>query len=161
MIGVALSLLPVVGAAALVGAATPANAFKLSGSGSGTIAPDPAASCLAGTEAGGVIELDDLVGSVSGYANVASWTVVINESKNGTFKIKANSATDPRVALNPALKNGNTSQGDKEELDGTSGTVSVHGQSGSIDATVRSLTSGGYGKTMKLTGSWTCPASGG
>jgi hypothetical protein len=160
VVGLALALLPVVGAAALAGAATPANAFKLSGSGSGTITPGSTASCLAGTEAGGVIELDDLVGSVSGYANVATWTVVINENKNGTFKIKADSTKDPTVALNLALKNGNASQGDKEGLDGTSGTVSVHGQSGSIDATVRNLTSSGYGKTMKLTGSWTCPASG-
>src|ERR1700728_3660961 len=60
VVGLALALLPVVGAAALAGAATPANAFKLSGSGSGTITPGSTASCLAGTEAGGVIELDDL-----------------------------------------------------------------------------------------------------
>jgi hypothetical protein len=142
------------------GAAAP-NTFKLSGSGKGTLSGGPSAVCLAGTEAGGIIELDGLVGAISGYSNVASWTIVINENKNGTFKIKAVSTKDPRVALNPSLKNHNLSQGDKEELDATSGTVTVHGQAGSLNATVRNLTSRGYGNTIKLSGSWSCPATGG
>jgi hypothetical protein len=141
------------------GAATTGGTFKLSGAGKGSLASGPVGSCLAGKEGAGIIEIDDLVGAVSNYSNVASWTVVINENKNGTFKIKAASSKDPQVALNPSLKNKNLSQGDKEDLDGTGGTVTVHGSAGSINATVRNLTSSGYGKTLQLTGSWTCPSS--
>lgn len=115
-------------------------------------------SCLAGKQGGGIIEIDDLVGTVKGYSGVASWTVVINENKNGSFKLKADSTKDPQLALNDSLKNHNLAQGDKADLEGTSGTVVVHGSSGSVNATVRNLTASGYGKTMKISGSWTCPS---
>jgi hypothetical protein len=143
------------------GAASAPNTYKLSGSGKGTLTNGPSAVCLAGVEAGGTIELNGLVGSISGYSTVASWTIVINENKNGTFKIKTASTKDPKVALNLSLKDHNVSQGDKESLDGTSGTVTVHGQSGSLDATMRNLTSTGYGNTLQISGRWSCPASGG
>jgi hypothetical protein len=147
-------------AAGSASGATPANSFKLSGSAKGTLTQGSESSCLAGTEGGGIIEIDDLVGSISSYGNVADWTVVINENKNGTFKIKENSVKDPTLHLGPFLKDHNLEQGDKETLYGTSGSVTVHGQSGSVNATVRNLTSAGYGKTVKLRGSWTCPSSG-
>lgn len=147
--------------AAAAGASAPANTFKLSGSGKGTLSQGPAAICLAGKEAAGVIELDDLVGSISGYANVANWTLVVHENKNGTFKIKELGGKDPLVGLGLTLKDHNLEQGDKESLNGTSGTVTVHGLSGSVHATVRNLTPTGYGKTIELSGRWSCTANSG
>jgi len=142
----------------VAGASAAANSFKLSGAGKGTISEGPVGSCLAGKEGGGIIEIDDLVGSVKGYSGVASWTVVINENKNGSFKLKPDSTKDPQLALNDTLKNHNLAQGDKADLEGTSGTVVVHGSAGSVNSTVRNLSSSGYGKTIKISGSWTCPA---
>jgi hypothetical protein len=142
-------------------ASGPANTYKLSGSGKGTLSDGPTAVCLAGPEAGGVIELSGLVGSIVGYGNVASWTLVVNENKDGTFKLRRLSAKDPTIALNPLLKNHNQAESDEEQLHGTSGTVTVHGLAGSMKATLRNLTSKGYGKTIKISGSWSCPAAGG
>jgi hypothetical protein len=142
-------------------ASAPANTYTLTGSGKGTLSEGPAAICLAGPEAGGVIELNGLVGSISGYGNVASWTLVVNESKDGTFKVRGLGGKGPAISLNPRLKDQNQAQGDKEALDGTSGTVTVDGQAGSLKATVRNVTSKGYGNTIKISGSWSCPATGG
>jgi hypothetical protein len=141
-------------------ASAPSNTYTLAGSGKGTLSEGPAAVCLAGPEAGGVIELSGLVGSISGYGNVASWTLVINEDKDGSFKIHGIGGKGPAISLNPHLKNQNQAQGDKEELDGTSGTVTLHGQAGSLKTTVRNVTSKGYGNTIKISGSWSCPATG-
>jgi hypothetical protein len=154
-------LSPIVLSGVAADASAPANTYKLSGAGKGTLSDGPAAVCLAGPEAGGVIELNGLVGSIAGYGNVASWTIVINENKDGTFKLHRLSTKDPTIALNPLLKNHNQAESDKEQLQGTSGTVTVHGQAGSMKATLRNLTSKGYGKTIKISGSWSCPAASG
>jgi hypothetical protein len=140
------------GAALAAGGAT--NTYKLSGAVSGTLKDGPNAGCpYGGINSKGFINLNDLVGSVSGLSGVASWDLDINVKKNGTFKFKTLPIGDPNAELNVSLKNGNIAKSVKDNFFANGGTVTVKGESGSIHAT---MSQAGGGKTLKLVAQWAC-----
>ena len=63
-----------------------ANTYKLSGAVTGTLRDGPDAGCpYGGINNNGFVELNDLVGSVSGIKGVASWSLDVTVKKNGTY----------------------------------------------------------------------------
>ncbi len=131
------------------------NTYKISGALNGTLHDGPLAGCpYGGINNNGFIELNDLVGSVSGIKGVASWTLVANVKKNGTFSFKGLSSGDPNAEMNVLLKNKSITQGLADNFFAQSGTVTVKGESGSIRATMSQT----GGKTIKMVGRWACGA---
>jgi hypothetical protein len=140
------------GAALAAGGST--NTYKLSGAVNGTLHDGTNAGCpYGGINNHGFIDLNDLVGSVSGLGGVASWGLDINVKKNGTFKFKSLPIGDPNAELNVTLKNGNIAEGVKDNFFANGGTVTVKGESGSIHATMSQTASA---KTLKLVAQWAC-----
>ena len=130
------------------------NTYKLSGAVNGTLSDGPNAGCpYGGINTKGFINLNDLVGSVSGISGVASWSLDVNVKKNGTFKFKALPIGDPNAELSVVLKDGNIDKSVADNFFADGGTVTVKGESGTISATMRQ-TSGA--KTLKLVARWAC-----
>ena len=143
-------------AGASLAASGAANTYKLSGSVSGTLVDGSNAGCpYGGINTKGFIELNDLVGLVSGLKGVASWTLDLNVKKNGTFSFKQLAVGDPNAELNVALKSGNIAKAVGDNFFARSGTVTVKGESGSINATMSQAEGG---KRLKLVGRWACGA---
>jgi len=141
-------------AGAVVASGGSTNTYKLSGAVSGTLKDGPEAGCpYGGINSKGFINLNDLVGSVSGLSGIASWDLDVNVKKNGTFKFKALPIGDPNAELNVALKNGSIAKAVKDNFFANAGTVTVKGESGSIHAT---MSQAGGGKTLKLVAQWAC-----
>ena len=114
------------------------NTYKLSGAVNGTLKDGPVAGCpYGGINNKGFIDLNDLVGSVSGLKGVASWGLDVNVKKNGTFSFKGLVGGDPNAELNVSLKDGNIAKGVLDNFFARSGTVTVKGESGSINADER------------------------
>jgi hypothetical protein len=131
------------------------DTFKLSGAVSGTLHDGPDAGCpYGGIDNHGFVELNDLVGSVTGLKGVASWGIDINVKKNGTFSFPSSLIHDPNAELNVALKNGSISQGVGDNFFAYGGTVTIKGETGSIAATMKQVD----GKTVQLVGRWACGA---
>jgi hypothetical protein len=151
--GAALTLVAAAPAGAAV-AASGSNTYKLSGAVNGTLSDGPNAGCpYGGINTKGFVELNDLVGSVSGLSGVESFTIDINVKKNGTFKFKALPVGDPNAEINVALKDGNITKAQADNFFADSGTVTVKGESGSISAGMREASGA---KTLKLVGQWAC-----
>ena len=72
------------------------NTYKLSGAVTGTLSDGPNAGCpYGGINNNGFVDLNDLVGSVSGIKGVASWSLDVTVKKNGTYSFHS-SAGGPR-----------------------------------------------------------------
>jgi hypothetical protein len=141
-------------AGAAVAASGGSNTYTLSGAVSGTLHDGPTAGCpYGGIDNKGFVELTDLVGSTSGIKGVASWSLDINVKKNGTFKFKALPIGDPNAELNVNLKSGNIGKGVADNFFAYGGSVTVKGDSGSINAPMRQATGG---KSLKLVARWAC-----
>jgi hypothetical protein len=152
--GAAITSLAAAPAGAVVASSGGSNTYTLSGAVNGSLRDGPNAGCpYGGINNKGFVELNDLVGSVSGLSGVASWTLDVNVKKNGTFKFKALPVGDPNAELNVDLKDGNIAKSVADNFFADSGTVTVKGESGSISATMR-LASGS--KTLKFAGHWAC-----
>jgi hypothetical protein len=152
--GVAITALVAVPAGAAVASSGGSNTYKLSGAVSGTLRDGPNAGCpYGGINTKGFVELNDLVGSVSGLSGVASFTLDVNVKKNGTFKFKSLPIGDPNAELNVALKDGDIAKSVRDNFTADGGTVTVKGESGSLSATMRQTPSG---KTLKLVARWAC-----
>src|SRR5271155_1673487 len=73
-------------AGALSAKSVAADTYKLSGAVTGTLTDGPDAGCpYGGINSHGFVELNDLVGSVSGIKGVASWSLDVTVKKNGTY----------------------------------------------------------------------------
>jgi len=149
------------GAAQLTGSAGAPNTLTFSGAAKGTLSDGPQSGCqYGGINSDGTTELGDLVGTISGFSNVKSWSLTIGkEQGNGTFKVKSylgNTSKDT-IEISPTLNGSNfsTSNATKEEKESLfpeKGTLTLSGDSGSINATMTTPT----GKTIKVVGSWKC-----
>jgi hypothetical protein len=143
-------------AGAAVASSASAPVFKLSGAVNGTLHDGPVAGCpYGGINNKGFVELNDLVGSVSGIKNLASFTLDINVKKNGTFKFKSLPIGDPNAELNVNLKGNNIAAGVKQNFFANGGTVTIKGESGSLHATFSQVANG---KSLKLVAQWACGA---
>ncbi len=152
--GAAITSLAAAPAGALVATGGGVNTYKLSGAVNGTLSDGPNAGCpYGGINNKGFVELNDLVGSVSGISGVASWSLDVNVKKNGTFKFKALPVGDPNAELNVNLKDGNIAKGVADNFFADSGTVTVKGESGSLSASMRQASGA---KTLKLVARWAC-----
>jgi hypothetical protein len=155
--GTAITALAAGPAGAAVRSSGGTNTYKLSGAVNGTLHDGPDAGCpYGGINTKGFVELNDLVGSVSGLSGVASWSLDINVKKNGTFKFKTLPIGDPNAELNVNLKDGNITKGVADDFFANGGTVTVKGESGSVSATMREASGG---KTLKLVARWACGAT--
>lgn len=146
-------------AGALVAKTVAANTYQLSGAVSGTLHDGPVAGCpYGGINNNGFVELNDLVGSVSGIKGVASWNLDVTVKKNGTYTFRSLLERTPTAILGVSLKGKNvTTSIEKGTLDNffaRSGTVTVKGESGSINASMSQT----GGKTAKLVARWDCGA---
>jgi hypothetical protein len=153
----ALSVASLLGVTGTSGAASaPGTAkFTLTGSGRGTLRDGPEAACkYGGINTGGFTELNDLVGGIAGYPGVGHWEIDINEKRSGTFAIKGVTAKQPNAEMSPTLESGNISKSTRMDLFAMSGSVTVHSQTGSLDADFSSTDH----KTVKVAGSWSCRA---
>jgi hypothetical protein len=152
--GVVVTSLAAAPAGAALASSGGPNTYKLSGAVKGTLSDGPNAGCpYGGINTKGFIDLNDLVGSVSGISGVASWSLDVNVKKNGTFKFKALPIGDPNAELNVNLKDGNIAKAVADNFFADAGSVTVKGESGSISATMRQNPSG---KTLKLVARWAC-----
>ena len=132
------------------------NTYKLSGAIKGTLKDGPEAGCpYGGINSKGFIDLNDLVGSVSGLKGVTSWSLDVNVKKNGTFKFKTLPIGDPNAELGVSLKSGNIAKAVGDNFFARGGTVTIKGESGSINATM----SQNGGKTLTLVARWACGAT--
>ena len=135
---------------------SPVNTFKVSGAASGTLRPGPYAGCNnLGVKSDGFTNLNDFVGSISGFTtNVASWSLDVTEKRTGTFKITGSFVNQPIVSLFPNPKNFHVAfpQGLQWRFSATSGTVTVGSESGSVSASMSDRS----GQTLKIFGSWLC-----
>jgi hypothetical protein len=136
-----------------------ANTYTLSGTVTGTLHDGPEAGCpYGGINNHGFVELNDLVGSVSGIKGVASWDLDVTVKKNGTYSFQSLAERTPTAILSVDLKGKNITDsianGVKDNFFAHGGTVTVKGESGSIDASM-SQTSG---KALKIVARWDCGA---
>ncbi|HEY1653329.1 MAG TPA: hypothetical protein VGG09_15700 [Acidimicrobiales bacterium] len=136
-----------------------ANTYKLSGAVTGTLDDGPTAGCpYGGINNNGFVDLNDLVGSVSGITGVASWSLDVTVKKNGTYSFRALAARTPTAILSVNLKGKNITQsiekGQKDNFFAHGGTVTVKGEAGSIDASMSQI----GGKTLKIVAQWDCGA---
>jgi len=136
-----------------------ANTYKLSGAVTGTLHDGPDAGCpYGGINNNGFVELNDLVGSVSGITGVASWSLDVTVKKNGTFSFQSLSGRGPTAILSVDLKGKNITKsiqkGVQDNFFAHGGTVTVKGEAGSIDASMSQI----GGKTLKILARWNCGA---
>ncbi|HVA09585.1 MAG TPA: hypothetical protein VNG12_22895, partial [Acidimicrobiales bacterium] len=148
-----------VGALVVSAKSVAANTYKLSGAVTGTLHDGPVAGCpYGGINNNGFVELNDLVGSVSGIKGVVSWSLDVTVKKNGTFTFQTSSGRTPTAILNVNLKGKNITQSIQKGVQDTffahGGSVTVKGEAGSINASM-SQTSG---KTLKIVARWNCGA---
>jgi hypothetical protein len=131
------------------------NTFTFAGAYSGTLKLKSSnLDCLYGKSNGQsfIITLSHMKGTISG-AGPGLWTMTAYPMKKGTNQVaKANvhSLTDASFQSNadPIIA-----------FDETSGSVTYHGSTGSIDMTVEyhAIGSESYGGSSTVTGSWNCP----
>ena len=136
-----------------------ANTYKLSGAVTGTVLDGPhAGGPYGGINNGGFVELNDLVGSVSGIKDVASWSLDVTVKKNGTYSFQSVTGRAPTAILSVNLKGKNITQsiekGQQDSFFAHGGTVTVKGEAGSIDASMSQI----GGKTLKIVAQWDCGA---
>src|ERR1022692_88880 len=136
-----------------------ANTYKLSGAVTGTLLDGPNAGCpYGGINNNGFVELNDLVGSVSGIKGVASWSLDVTVKKNGTYSFQSLTGRTPTAILSVDLKGKNITdsiqKGQQDNFFSHSGTVTVKGEAGSIDASMSQIS----GKTLKIVARWDCGA---
>jgi hypothetical protein len=136
-----------------------ANTYKLTGGVSGTLSDGPNAGCpYGGIDNNGFVDLNDLVGSISGIKGVASWSLDVTVKKNGTYSFKALTERTPTAILSVNLKGKNVTQsiekGQKDTFFAHGGTVTVKGESGSINASMSQI----GGKALKIVAQWDCGA---
>jgi hypothetical protein len=146
------------GAAVASAKSVAANTYQLSGTANGTLHDGPNAGCpYGGINNNGFVELTDLVGSVSGIKDVASWSLDVTVKKNGTYSFQSGSGT-PTAILNVNPKGKNLAQSieksTQENFFAHGGTVTVKGEAGSIDASMSQI----GGKTLKIVARWDCGA---
>jgi hypothetical protein len=156
---VGLAIAGPAGASVVSSKSAVANTYKLSGAVTGTLHDGPVAGCpYGGINNNGFVELNDLVGSVSGIKGVASWTLDVTVKKNGTYSFRSLTERTPTAILNVNLKGKNITQsiqkGAQASFFAHSGTVTVKGEAGSINASMSQL----GGKTTKIVASWNCGA---
>jgi len=142
---VALATSPV--AASINGTAS----LTLSGAARGTLHEGPQGLC---TNARGMgVDLIGLQGSISGFRNVASWTLVVaaKSARGGSYKVASNG--DPGGQLDPIAKHATVIQSQAAILNSSSGTFKFKGYKGTLRVTF------GSGKhAIEVTGSWNCQA---
>lgn len=137
-------------------AKTPSNTFTFTGAYSGTLKLKPSnLDCSFGKSYNGksyLVTLSHMKGTISG-AGSGSWAMsayVAKEGKNYTAKANVHSLTDTSFQSNatPIIA-----------FDETSGTVTYHGSTGSIDITVEyhAIGSTSYSGSTTVIGSWSCP----
>jgi hypothetical protein len=136
-----------------------ANTYKLSGAVTGTLQDGSEAGCpYGGINSSGFVELNDLVGSVSGIKGVVSWSLDVTVKKNGTYSFHSLTARTPTAILSVNLGGKNITKSIEKSTQDTffahSGTVTVNGEAGSIDASMSQIS----GKTLKIVGRWDCGA---
>ncbi len=136
-----------------------ANTYELSGAVTGTLHDGPNAGCpYGGINNNGFVELNDLVGSVSGITGVASWSLDVTVKKNGTYSFQSLSGRAPTAILSVDLKGKNLAnsieKGEQDNFFAHSGTVTVKGDAGSIDASMSQI----GGKTLRMVARWNCGA---
>src|ERR1019366_8810083 len=110
-----------------------ANTYKLSGAVTGTLRDGPDAGCpYGGINNNGFIELNDLVGSVSGIKGVASWRLDVTVKKNGTYSFRSLTGRTPTAILSVDLKGKNITdsiqKGEQDNFFAHGGTVTVKGE---------------------------------
>ena len=136
-----------------------ANTYKLSGAVTGTLLDGPNAGCpYGGINNNGFVELNDLVGSVSGIRGVASWSLDVTVKKNGTYSFQSLTGRTPTAILSVDLKDKSITKsiekGVQDNFFAHGGTVTVKGEAGSIDASMSQIS----GKTLKIVARWDCGA---
>ena len=136
-----------------------ANTYQLSGAVTGTLHDGPNAGCpYGGINNNGFVELNDLVGSVSGITGVASWSLDVTVKKNGTYSFQSLSGRAPTAILSVDLKGKNLAnsiaKGEQDNFFAHSGSVTVKGDAGSIDASMSQIS----GKTIQMVARWNCGA---
>jgi hypothetical protein len=150
---------PPVGALAVSAKSVAANTYQLSGAVTGTLRDGPNAGCpYGGINNNGFVELNDLVGSVSGIKGVASWGLDVTVKKNGTYSFQSLSGQSPTAILSVDLNGKNITdsieKGTRDNFFAHGGTVTVKGEAGSIDASMSQIS----GKTLKIVARWNCGA---
>jgi hypothetical protein len=125
------------------------NALTFSGKLTGTLKLIPADDC-GGSSSNGT-QLDDIAGKLRGSKG-DQWTLTVFVPKNGTFKIKA-----PALGSSPTSSVTLETPGKSEAFswDATGGSVTLDGNSGSLNVTLKGVTGGASGK-VKIKGSWDC-----
>jgi uncharacterized protein (DUF2147 family) len=132
------------------------NTFTFSGAYSGTLTLKPSSlDCSFGKSYNGksyLVTLSHMKGTISG-AGAGSWAMsayVSKQGKNHVAKANVHSLTDTSFQSNAAQI---------IAFDETSGTVTYHGSTGSIDITVEyhAIGSTTYSGSATVTGSWNCP----
>jgi hypothetical protein len=135
------------------------NTYSLSGAVTGTLHDGANSVCpYGGINNKGFVELTDLVGSTSGIKGVISWSLDVTVKKNGTYTFKALSVGAPTASLDEQFKGsltGSIEKGVQDTFQSHGGTVTVKGDSGSIDATMSQVS----GKSLKLVARWDCGAT--
>jgi uncharacterized protein (DUF2147 family) len=137
-------------------AKTTSNTFTFTGTYSGTLKLKPSnLDCSFGKSYNGksyLVTLSHMKGTISG-AGTGSWAMSAYVSKQGkshTAKANVHSLTDTSFQSNasPIIA-----------FDETSGTVTYHGSTGSIDITVEyhAIGSTSYTGSATVVGSWNCP----
>jgi len=147
------------GASVVSAKSVAANTYKVSGAVTGTLHDGPNAGCpYGGINNGGFVDLNDLVGSVSGIQGVASWSLDVTVKKNGTYSFQSLTARSPTAILSVNLKGKNITKsiekGAQDNFFAHSGTVTVNGEAGSINASMSQIS----GKALKIVARWNCGA---
>ncbi len=136
--------------AAGTASASSVNTFKISGAAKGTLRVGADSNCLHGIKTlaqnHGNMGLTDLVGSISGYKSIAPTVLGMSAPKDGSYKLSA--AQGIFVTLSMTLKGGNL------YFNSTSGTMTIKGQTGSIQATL--VPGVNVRKKISFVGSWSC-----
>jgi hypothetical protein len=132
------------------------NTFTFTGAYSGTLKLKPSSlDCSYGKSYNGksyLVTLSHMTGTISG-AGSGSWAMtayVSKQGKNHVAKANVHSLTDTSFQSNAAQI---------IAFDETSGTVTYHGSTGSIDLTVEyhAIGSTAYSGSATVIGSWNCP----
>jgi hypothetical protein len=134
-------------AASITGSAS----LKLTGAGRGALKEGSGGLCT--TARGEGVDLIGLEGSVDGFKDAATWTMVLasQSTKGGTFKVS--SSGSPGGQLDPIGKHATVFQSQNAILNSSAGTYTVKGVKGTLDVTF-----GTGKKAITVKGSWNCGA---
>ncbi len=124
----------------------PTATFKLSGAGKGTLRTSGLTQCE--ITGGRGVAISDLKGSISGYKQIASWSLAMSAQTAGAalYTVVPGPYPEGVLAANPRKRNGSVMQ-----FNATAGTFRFKALRGSLDVTFAAGK-----KSITAKGSWNC-----